>query len=131
MWGRLFTTDATLLYRRLTAITRSCHDDPRTLGERRSDALGAIAAGADRLACRCGNPDCSGAGVESRAGWAGIHVIADEHAVQAARDELAARAEQAARTQDSGRPRRGRGAQTCTRWQVRSRIAGRPRPAAE
>ncbi|MCZ8380348.1 DUF222 domain-containing protein, partial [Mycobacterium sp. CPCC 205372] len=35
-----------------------CDDDPRTLSERRADALGALGAGATVLACACGETDC-------------------------------------------------------------------------
>ena len=31
-----------------------CEHDPRSREQRRADALGALAAGADRLGCRCG-----------------------------------------------------------------------------
>jgi hypothetical protein len=59
IWGRLYNTDAALLDRRLTAMAKAvCKDDPRTQPQRRADALGALAAGADHLACTCGRPDC-------------------------------------------------------------------------
>ncbi|EFP50887.1 hypothetical protein TMKG_00358, partial [Mycobacterium tuberculosis SUMu011] len=69
LWGRLYATDAAMLDRRLTEMAHGvCEDDPRTLAQRRADALGALAAGADHLACGCGKPDCpSGAG-QRRAG---------------------------------------------------------------
>ncbi|WP_232070760.1 DUF222 domain-containing protein [Mycobacterium lacus] len=38
-----------------------CDNDPRTLAQRRADALGALAAGADRRACGCGSAECSSA----------------------------------------------------------------------
>ncbi|ORA70672.1 hypothetical protein BST28_22960, partial [Mycolicibacter kumamotonensis] len=37
-----------------------CDDDPRTIAQRRADALGALAAGGQTLACGCGNEDCPG-----------------------------------------------------------------------
>jgi len=44
--GQLHQTDATLLDRRLTALAHTvCDSDPRTLEQRRADALGALAAG--------------------------------------------------------------------------------------
>lgn len=60
--GRLFTLDARLLDARLNALADTvCPDDPRTHAQRRADALGALAGGADRLACRCGRPHCPAA----------------------------------------------------------------------
>src|SRR5271170_7111188 len=54
-----------------------CVADPRTRKQRRADALGALAAGADRLACRCAQPHCpSGATPAPRA--VVVHVIADQ-----------------------------------------------------
>ncbi|HET9874817.1 MAG TPA: HNH endonuclease signature motif containing protein, partial [Mycobacterium sp.] len=57
--GRLFTTDAYAVDARLDALAGTvCDEDPRTRAQRRADALGALAAGADRLACRCGRAEC-------------------------------------------------------------------------
>ena len=59
LWGRLQGTDGELLKRRLQAMaTAVCRTDPRTLGERRSDALGVVMAGGTMLPCRCEDPDC-------------------------------------------------------------------------
>jgi len=79
VWGSLFATDAAVLDRRLTQMAHDvCHDDPRTLAQRRADALGALAAGADRLACGCGKADCpAGADVDERATSVVVHVVAD------------------------------------------------------
>ncbi|CAJ1502339.1 HNH endonuclease signature motif containing protein [[Mycobacterium] burgundiense] len=85
LYGSLKSPDAVLFDRRLRAMIRGvCSDDPRTIGERRSDAVGALLAGSDRLACRCGKPECVGAGTDSRADSVVIHVVADERAVQSA-----------------------------------------------
>ena len=55
VFGRLITTDAHAVDARLDALAATvCADDPRTRNQRRADALGALAAGADRLTCRCG-----------------------------------------------------------------------------
>ncbi|HTM83462.1 MAG TPA: DUF222 domain-containing protein, partial [Mycobacterium sp.] len=55
LWGRLYATDAAVLDERLDRLARSvCDDDPRTLAQRRADALGALAAGTDGLLCGCG-----------------------------------------------------------------------------
>ncbi len=59
LWGRLYATDAAVLDRRLTQLAHEvCDDDPRTVAQRRADALGALAAGAARLACGCEDPHC-------------------------------------------------------------------------
>jgi len=76
--GSLLTPDARALDQRLTALAATaCDHDPRTRDQRRADALGALAAGADRLGCRCGRPDCA-AGKRPVAGPVVIHVIAEQ-----------------------------------------------------
>ncbi len=80
--GSLYTVDAHALDRRLDALAATvCEHDPRTTDQRRADALGAWAAGADRLGCRCGAADCA-AGKRPAAAPVTIHVIA-EHATLA------------------------------------------------
>ena len=57
----LFANDAKALDQRLDALAATvCDADPRTVDQRRADALGALANGADRLACRCGQPRLPG-----------------------------------------------------------------------
>jgi hypothetical protein len=76
--GSLFTTDAHALDKRLDALAATvCDRDPRSHAQRRADALGALAAGADRLGCRCESPDC-GAGRKPAAGPVVIHVLAEQ-----------------------------------------------------
>jgi hypothetical protein len=84
LWGSLFATDASVLDRRLTQMAHDvCHDDPRTIAQRRADALGALAAGADRRACSCGNADCQAAlDADPRAAAVMIHVVADAAALK-------------------------------------------------
>lgn len=61
--GRLFTPDAHAVAARLDALADTvCDDDPRTRAQRRADAMGALAAGAEKLACRCGSAGCPAAG---------------------------------------------------------------------
>lgn len=88
LWGSLFATDAAVLDRRLTQMAEDvCHDDPRTTAQRRADALGALAAGADRLACGCGTPGCPAAiETDPRAAAVMIHVVADAAALDAQPD---------------------------------------------
>jgi Domain of unknown function (DUF222) len=76
--GSLLSPDAHALDNRLTAMAATvCEHDPRGREQRRADALGALAAGADRLACRCGRPDC-GAAKRPAATPVVIHVIAED-----------------------------------------------------
>lgn len=78
LWGRLYATDAAVLERRLTEMAHEvCEDDPRTIGQRRADALGTLAAGGHRLSCQCGNPQCLTAGPDARAASVVVHVLAD------------------------------------------------------
>src|ERR1700712_1774920 len=59
LFGTLFTHDAKALNTRLNALAATvCAGDPRTKDQRRADAFGALALGADRLACLCNTDDC-------------------------------------------------------------------------
>ena len=76
--GSLLQPDGMALDERLTALAATvCSHDPRTRDQRRADALGALAAGADRLGCRCGRSDCA-AGARPPAGPVVIHLIAEQ-----------------------------------------------------
>ena len=88
LWGSLFATDAAVLDRRLTRMAHQvCGDDPRTDAQRRADALGALAAGADRLACGCGNADCpAGSDGNEQATNVVIHVVAEASALDSPPD---------------------------------------------
>lgn len=62
IYGSLLTPDAHALDKQLDAMAATvCEHDPRSRNQRRADALGALAAKADRLGCRCGRPDCAAA----------------------------------------------------------------------
>lgn len=77
IYGSLFATDGHALDQRLSALAATvCDKDPRTVAQRRADALGALAAGADRLGCRCGTADCA-AGGKPVAAPVVLHVIAE------------------------------------------------------
>ncbi|MDH6243079.1 HNH endonuclease signature motif containing protein [Mycobacterium sp. OTB74] len=77
IWGALLATDAALLDARLSAMaSQVCHDDPRTVGQRRSDALGTLAAGSLQLACLCGTTDCPATIDDARAAAVTVHVLA-------------------------------------------------------
>lgn len=75
--GQLLWTDASALDERLNVLAASvCAGDPRTRDQRRADAVGALAAGADRLGCQCGGSWCVGGKVAS--GPVVIHVVAEQ-----------------------------------------------------
>jgi len=100
MYGSLTNVDAALFDRRLRAMATSvCANDPRTTGQRRSDAVALLITGADRLPCRCGNTECPATTApDTRAEHIVVHVVADQHAVQQAQAaNTAARAEAQAR----------------------------------
>jgi hypothetical protein len=89
MWARLYAPDAVVLEQRVEQMARSvCEDDPRTLGERRSEALAAVAAGIFELACECGGSECASAARDARRpATALIHVVAHADSVEAAHAE--------------------------------------------
>lgn len=81
----VFAADGFAVSERLTALARTvCDADPRTNAQRRADAFGALAAGAERLACRCGRPDCPAGG--NTASAVVIHVIAEQATIDGAGD---------------------------------------------
>ncbi|KUI28376.1 hypothetical protein AU196_17520 [Mycobacterium sp. IS-1742] len=89
VYGHLLGCDAAVLSARIDAMLNGiCDNDPRTVGERRSCAVGAIIQGHDRLPCRCGAPACA----ESAPPKSNvvISVIADPAAVEAAQNLIAA-----------------------------------------
>ncbi len=76
----LFEHDADALDNRLDAMARAvCDGDPRTMDQRRADALGAIGHSADHLACQCGSDRCPVAGVQPNT--AVINLIAEEQSL--------------------------------------------------
>ncbi|WP_082946030.1 HNH endonuclease signature motif containing protein, partial [Mycobacterium sp. E1747] len=78
--GSMFGADGHALDRRLDELARSvCGADPRNQRQRRADALGALAAGAERLRCQCGTPGCAAAGRTPSA--VVIHVVAEQATV--------------------------------------------------
>src|SRR5258707_9085375 len=76
--GSLLSPDAHALDKRLNALAGTvCEHDPRTREQRRADALAALAAGADRLGCRCAFPDC-GAGKRPPASPLGVYLVSQQ-----------------------------------------------------
>jgi hypothetical protein len=80
VFGRVKATDAALENQRMERLANSvCPDDPRTHGERRTEAFGVIAAGGDHLPCLCGKPDCPApTGPDARGGHFEILVLTDD-----------------------------------------------------
>lgn len=86
VFGRLVSTDAHAVDARLDALAATvCGEDPRTRKQRRADAMGALAAGADRLACRCGQPNCP-AGATPPPAPVVVHVIAEQASLDGTAD---------------------------------------------
>ncbi|OBF42266.1 hypothetical protein A5724_00630 [Mycobacterium sp. ACS1612] len=84
VWGRLLTPHAAVLKRRVAQMIQGvCENDPRSMGERRSDAAGAIVTGNSRLACQCGSPTCPARDVPSSSNVV-IRVLAEQSTVEAA-----------------------------------------------
>lgn len=87
IWGQVLATDAKLLQARLTAMARGvCDADPRTLAQRRADALGALGAGSWHLQCACTRPDCTASADDGRATHIVVHVLTDAAVDAAAPD---------------------------------------------
>jgi hypothetical protein len=81
LFGTLFATDAKALDGRLDALAATvCGADPRTKDQRRADAMGALAHGADRLACLCGTDDCPAADIAPSSGVV-VYVIAHQDTI--------------------------------------------------
>jgi hypothetical protein len=84
VWGRLLATDAAVLKRRIAQMVQGvCDNDPRTMGERRSDAVGAIVTGSFHLACQCGSKTCLAGDAPSSSNVV-INVLAEQSAIDAA-----------------------------------------------
>ena len=70
VFGRLMTPDARAVDARLDALADTvCDADPRTRSQRRADAMGALAVGAERLTCHCGQSHCAAAATPRRRPW--------------------------------------------------------------
>jgi hypothetical protein len=81
VFGTLFATDAKALDGRLTALAATvCPADPRTKDQRRADAMGALAHGADRLACLCDTDDCPAADIAPSSGVV-VYVVAHQDTI--------------------------------------------------
>ncbi|MGV0656180.1 DUF222 domain-containing protein [Mycolicibacterium thermoresistibile] len=96
LYGSMHSADAALLDRTIDELVSTvCPEDPRTVGERRSDAMNVLTNRGDHLPCRCNRPECrqrvGDAEVvdRTRASSVVIHVLADQDAIEAAVHEAA------------------------------------------
>jgi hypothetical protein len=81
VFATLFTPDAKALDGRLTTLADTvCPADPRTKDQRRADAMGALAHGADRLACLCDIDDCPATDIAPSSGVV-VYVIAHQDTI--------------------------------------------------
>lgn len=81
IWANIHATDAAAFDQRLDALASTvCAEDPRTVAQRRADAVGALSAGALRLMCQCGADECPSAGVVVPASVV-VHVLAEQSTV--------------------------------------------------
>ncbi|MEE6177071.1 HNH endonuclease signature motif containing protein [Mycobacterium sp. 050134] len=84
VFGTVTATAASVFDRRLSQLaTGVCQGDPRTMDQRRADALAALTEGRE-LVCGCGNPQCprqSDAERPSGAARVVINVVASDHTV--------------------------------------------------
>ena len=81
MYATLFVPDAAALDARLDALADTvCSSDPRTKEQRRADALGALADGADRLSCLCDTDTCPAAAEPPPSGVV-IYVVAHQETI--------------------------------------------------
>jgi hypothetical protein len=82
VYGNVFASTALALDRRLDELAGTvCAADPRTSAQRRADALAALVAGADRMACTCGISDCVEMRGRTRNRDLVIHVVAEQASV--------------------------------------------------
>ena len=81
--ARVFNTTAVALDKRLDELASTvCGGDPRTLDQRRADALDPLIAGGDRLVCACGGDICPAAAKRKPPGNLVVHVVAERAALE-------------------------------------------------
>jgi hypothetical protein len=90
MFGTLFATDAKAYEKRLNVLARTvCPGDPRTVEQRRADAVHSITHALDYLPCLCGSDDCPGPTTPPK-GNAVVYVVVNEDTLDDASDAAAA-----------------------------------------
>lgn len=81
--GYLPAHDAAGFDKRLDAMAATvCPNDPRTLDQRRSDAVGALGRYRDALDCRCGREDCTAVAERAAVSNALVHVLAEKSTLE-------------------------------------------------
>jgi hypothetical protein len=75
VWANVFATDGHAFEQRVDALASTVCESDRTKQQRRADAMGALAAGADRLGCQCGKSDCRPA---ARPAGVVLHLVAEQ-----------------------------------------------------
>jgi hypothetical protein len=77
-WGTLRAPDAAALDRGLTKLTATvCRNDPRTLQQRRADAMAVLTAGGTSMVCGCESADCPKREAVAEPGQIVIHLMAE------------------------------------------------------
>ena len=77
--ARVFNTTGIAFGKRLDELAATvCAADPRNRDQRRADAVAALVAGADRLACTCGSDTCPAWANTRPPGNIVIHVVAEQ-----------------------------------------------------
>ncbi|CAN7665891.1 HNH endonuclease signature motif containing protein [Mycolicibacterium frederiksbergense] len=88
--GRVDAAKGAVFDRRLDELARTtCPDDPRTLDERRADAIDLPALGVTALPCECGKDTCPAAGTEASTGHIVVHLLGDRDTVEGCSDRPA------------------------------------------
>ena len=88
--GRVDAAKGAVFDRRLDELARTtCPDDPRTVDERRADAIDLPALGATALPCECGKDTCPAAGTEAPTGHIVVHLLGDRDTVEGRSDRPA------------------------------------------
>ena len=86
--GHIRAEDGAAIDARLDALAATvCPDDPRTLGQRRADACGALARREASLACLCEREDCPAGQRRAEAAAVVIHVLAEQATVEGDSDK--------------------------------------------
>ena len=85
--ANVFAVDGHAFEQRLNALAATvCDADSYTKQQWRADAMGALAAGAERLRCQCGKSDCPAGGKVSAAHIV-LHLVAEQATIDAMSDK--------------------------------------------
>ncbi|WP_094294773.1 HNH endonuclease signature motif containing protein [Mycobacterium neumannii] len=87
VWAKLAFADGMAFDTRLDEIAATvCRDDPRTVSQRRADAMTAMSAGQMRLECGCGAEDCQNGSPGGPTSQVVINVIAEQATIEGRSD---------------------------------------------